>query len=161
MAEVLLFACPIRRGNETGRQKIGRVKNKCLISALLNSLHAPRTAQKMTFSIKDFFSKCDQVRSFLQIWSYLLKKSLMENFIFLCTVVETTLNNYYWNKTDCYKLELTNWNGAWFDTVQNEEVLTKGATQEMGETEHLSLNWLLFYKNCRKTNRCHCKYSLP
>ena len=33
----------------------------------------------MKFSIKDFFSKCDQIRSFLQ---HLLKKSLMENFIF-------------------------------------------------------------------------------
>ena len=36
---------------------------------------------KMKFSIKDFFSKCDQVRSFLRIWSHLLKKSLMETFI--------------------------------------------------------------------------------
>ena len=32
----------------------------------------------MKFSIKDFFSKCDQIRSFLWIWSRLLKKSLME-----------------------------------------------------------------------------------
>ena len=40
------------------------------------------TAQKVKFSIKDFFSKCDQIRSFLRIWSHLLKKSLMENFIF-------------------------------------------------------------------------------
>ena len=30
----------------------------------------------------NFFSKCDQIRSFLWIWSLLLKKSLMENFIF-------------------------------------------------------------------------------
>ena len=43
------------------------------------------TAQKMKFSIKDFFSKCDQIRSFLRIWSNLLKKSFMENFIF-CAV---------------------------------------------------------------------------
>ena len=40
------------------------------------------TAQKMKFSIEDFFSKCDQIRSFQRIWSHLLKKSLMENFIF-------------------------------------------------------------------------------
>ena len=26
------------------------------------------TAQKMKFSIKDFFRKCDQIRSFQQIW---------------------------------------------------------------------------------------------
>ena len=44
------------------------------------------TTQKMNFSIKDFFSKCDQIRSFLWIWSHLLKKSLMENFIF-CAVL--------------------------------------------------------------------------
>ena len=41
------------------------------------------TAQNMKFSINDFFSKCDRIRSFLQIWSHLLKKSLMENFIFV------------------------------------------------------------------------------
>ena len=40
------------------------------------------TAQKMKFSIKDFFSKCDQIRSFLWIWSHLQKKALMENFIY-------------------------------------------------------------------------------
>ena len=39
----------------------------------------------MKFSIKDFFSKCDQFRSFLWIWPYLPKKSLTENFIF-CSV---------------------------------------------------------------------------
>ena len=36
----------------------------------------------MKFTIKEFFSKCDQIRSFLRISSHLLKKSLMENFIF-------------------------------------------------------------------------------
>ena len=40
------------------------------------------TALKMKFSIKDFFSKCDQIRSILRIWSHLLNKFLMENFIF-------------------------------------------------------------------------------
>ena len=28
------------------------------------------TAQKLKFSSKDFFSKCDQIRSFLWIWSH-------------------------------------------------------------------------------------------
>ena len=40
------------------------------------------TAQKMKFSIKDFFSKCEQIHRKLRIWSHFLKKSLMENFIF-------------------------------------------------------------------------------
>ena len=43
------------------------------------------TTEKMKFSIKDFFSKCDQIWSFLGICLHLLKKSLMENFIF-CVV---------------------------------------------------------------------------
>ena len=43
------------------------------------------TAQKMKFSIKNFFSKFDQLRRKLWIWSHLLKKSLMEKFIF-CAV---------------------------------------------------------------------------
>ena len=46
------------------------------------------TAQKMKFSIKDFFSKSDQIRSFLRIWSHLLKKSFMKNFIF-CALLKT------------------------------------------------------------------------
>ena len=44
------------------------------------------TAPKMKFSIKDFFSKCDQIRCFLRIRSHLMKKSVMENFIF-CAVI--------------------------------------------------------------------------
>ena len=48
------------------------------------------TAQKIKFSIKDFFSKCVQIRSFLRIWSHLLKKSLIENFIF-CAVKGLTV----------------------------------------------------------------------
>ena len=36
----------------------------------------------MKISIKDFFSKYDQIHSFLRVWSRLLKKSLMEAFIF-------------------------------------------------------------------------------
>ena len=36
--------------------------------------------------MKDFFSKCDQIRS-LRIWSHLLKKLLIENFIFSAGLV--------------------------------------------------------------------------
>ena len=46
------------------------------------------TGQKMKFSIKDFFSKRDQIRSFLRIWSYLLKKSLIENFMLFAVNVQ-------------------------------------------------------------------------
>ena len=36
----------------------------------------------MKFSIKDFFSECDEICRKLRILSHLLKKSLMGNFIF-------------------------------------------------------------------------------
>ena len=41
--------------------------------------------------IKDFFSKCEQICRKLRIWSHLLKKSLMENFIFCAVYVLLTL----------------------------------------------------------------------
>ena len=50
--------------------------------------------KKMKFSIKDVFCKCDQIRSFLWIWSHLLKKSLMENFIFLSSADLNWLSEY-------------------------------------------------------------------
>ena len=60
---------------------------------LLGLPHPGHTAQKMMFSIKDFVSNCDQIRRNLRIWSHLLKKSLMENFIF-CAVLFLT---FEWN----------------------------------------------------------------
>ena len=43
--------------------------------------------KKWSFSLRFSLSKCDQIRSFLRIWSHLLKKSMMENFTF-CAVLE-------------------------------------------------------------------------
>ena len=55
----------------------------------------------MTFSIKDFFSKCNQILSFLRIWSRLLKKSLIENFIFCAVILifSTLQKIWQWDKT--------------------------------------------------------------
>ena len=53
-----------------------------------NSVHAKRTAQKMKFSMNNFFSKCDQIHSFLRIWSHLPKNCLMEKLIF-CAVAKS------------------------------------------------------------------------
>ena len=60
-----------------------------------NSNLTPKTstAQKMKFSMKDFFSKCGQIHWKLRIWSHLQKKSLMEDFIF-CAVVVTLLIDF-------------------------------------------------------------------
>ena len=57
------------------------IKNQSVKVNFISTTWAPLkliAAQNMKFSIKNFSSKCDQVRSFL-------KKSLMENFIF-CAV---------------------------------------------------------------------------
>ena len=43
----------------------------------------PYTAQKLKFSIKGFFSKCDQIRRKQRVWSHLLKKSLTLSWRFL------------------------------------------------------------------------------
>ena len=47
------------------------------------------TAQKMKFSIKNFFSKCDQIRSFLKSFIF-TEEILNEKLHFLCsgTIVE-------------------------------------------------------------------------
>ena len=67
-------------------QYLGNHKNsEVTTSGFCYSLISQITAQKMKFSTKDFFRKCDQILSLLRIWSHLLKKSLMENFIF-CAV---------------------------------------------------------------------------
>ena len=66
----------------------------CMIYAkILKYCKILGTAQKMMFSIKDFFSTCAQIRRFLRIWSHLLKKSLIENFVFCA--VEILLSKMY------------------------------------------------------------------
>ena len=45
----------------------------------------------LEFFFKDFFGKCDPIGSFLRIQSHLLKKSLMENFIFHAVEVTLTI----------------------------------------------------------------------
>ena len=55
-----------------------------LADSLVNLFHFPfstSTAQNKKFSIKDFFSKCGQMRSSPCIWSHILNKSFLENFL--------------------------------------------------------------------------------
>ena len=68
------------------------------------------TAQKVKFFIKDIFSKCDQIHSFLWIWSHLLKKSLMENFIFW--VVNFLILQCSFSSRHCKKHGII-WNSFW------------------------------------------------
>ena len=63
----------------------------------------------MKFSIKDFLSKYDQIRSFLQIWSHLLKKSLMENLIFCAVLIKTTISESIPDQTVSDKYLMYTW----------------------------------------------------
>ena len=69
-----------------GKCRLLSIKKNCILRLVELSPLKPKstlhTTQKMNFSIKYFFSKCDQIRRNLRIWSHFLKKSLMENFIF-------------------------------------------------------------------------------
>ena len=48
---------------------------------------------KMKLYMNDFFLKCDQIRRELRIWLHLLKKSLIENFIYYTVVQHIKLTN--------------------------------------------------------------------
>ena len=50
-----------------------------------NDFFAGFTAQKMKFSIKDFFVKCDQIRSFMRIFFTFTKENLNGKLYFLCS----------------------------------------------------------------------------
>ena len=63
------------------------------------------TAQKIKISITNFFSKCDQICSFLPIWLHLLKKSVMENFSFCAVYDIDLLNIFYENRTKNYDIK--------------------------------------------------------
>ena len=62
--------------------------------------------QLLKFSIKDFLSKYDQIRKFLRIQSHLLKKSLIENFIFCAVNAGGSRNDkpLTHHKQDIYKV---------------------------------------------------------
>ena len=53
-----------------------------MITEKCSPLYMAGTAQKIKFSVNNYFIKYDQIRRKLQIWSHLLKQSLMENFAF-------------------------------------------------------------------------------
>ena len=78
---------------------------------LKKSLH-----KKMKLSIKDFFSKWDQIRRKLHIWSHLPKKSLRENFIFCVVWTLIRVSNFTY-KTRIVR-PCTNLHSAPFSSTQ-------------------------------------------
>ena len=79
---------------------------------------------KMKFPIKVFFSKCHQICSFLRIWSHLLKKSLMEHFIF-CAVIfpykDRIKDSVHTREIECHR-KIASWHSLcrenWFYVIE-------------------------------------------
>ena len=59
--------------NEKDKQKENYLMMNDGLILSYSMLKNSHLAQSLKFSIKDFFSKCDQVHSFLRIWSSILK----------------------------------------------------------------------------------------
>ena len=111
----------------------------------------------MKFSSNDFFSKCDQIRSsfsecdqirsFLRIWSHLLKKSLMANFIFWVVIVKTNkLSKAESEKVvACLKLTAETLNNVWnMFKVNNRDARTTPSGVFIVNFEHISHYALVF-----------------
>ena len=86
-----------------------------LVEILRLFLQKKTLIQKIKFSIKDFFSKCDQIRSFLWIWSHFFEKIVNGKLHFLCRAspalitlqIETSLMNKEISKTTKKKVSVS------------------------------------------------------
>ena len=107
----------------------------------------------MKFSIMNFFSKCDQICMELQIWSWLLKKSLMENYIF-CAVsysnMSDTRNNSFFQRVRTFshstKLSKTSDLDHLTESLQAEEIPKRATTLITYSCRTSSLKGYLCYK---------------
>ena len=112
----------------------------------------------MKFSIKDFFIKCDQIRRKLRIWSHLLKKSLIESFIF-CAVLLMKIADHKLKKNlvDCYQWwlhELIGSFGIWLTVCYFEinSIFLKDEQNNIGVILLLVITILIF-QVCNLQNR--------
>ena len=79
--------------NEIISSRLSNPRTTCILDPIKNICKHEKgqnTAQKIKFSIKDFFSKCDQILRKLWIWSHLLKKSLIQK-LFRCELAKISL----------------------------------------------------------------------
>ena len=110
------------------------------------------TAEKTKLSIKNFFSKCDQIRSFLRIYSHLLNKSLMENFIFVQCVtgiakeIVMAHNNRY--VIVIYMESINDLGHKWIRNILHQ-IETKLKKLKKVHPE----SWILFMQLCRSASK--------
>ena len=92
----------------------------------------------MKISIKEFFSKCDQIRSFLRIWSHLLRKSLWKTWFFV-----------QWSVWDTSRL-----------LDDTSFTITSPSRLEPGQREKINLNFY-FHTSLRYLKRIYkCLFNL-
>ena len=127
------------------------------------------TAQKVKFSIKDFFRKCEQICSFLWIWSHLLKKSLMENFI-LCAVIQPYSSDqgvvekltlfYTWLKKNTTILTTLSSSAQHFDGIRHIILKTGSKMMIRFGLQSLSTGYISGFKSCRNYYHAQKHYLL-
>ena len=90
--------------------------NGQLIWFLLQQSSLDGHCTKMKFPIKDFSSKCDQISSKLRIWSRLLDKFVMENFIFCVVGFQKESPEVFYKKSCSLKFININWKTPVFES---------------------------------------------
>ena len=71
---------------------ISKLSNSYEKLILMGDFNMTTTAQKMKFSIKYFFSKCEQIRRKLRIWSNFTEEILNGKLHFLCSTSNPILS---------------------------------------------------------------------
>ena len=117
----------------------------------------------MKFSIKDFFSKCDQIRRKLRIWSHLLKKSLMENFIF-CAVIKAMfefIRKVFFTAMTFFSFNVLNVNSLKCISLKNQEckVRPKIINNDLFYPFRIKVN--ICSGNCNSINYPYFKECVP
>ena len=120
--------------------------------------HNPPIIQPSHFTkdevfIKDFFSKCDQVRSFLRFWSDLLEKSLLENFIFWAVssvnvVTDTDAQSCLWGLQNFLRADF-----------KNKELIPMKHTLFAANKEQISVSAVMEYVSS-PTNRFYFSWDV-
>ena len=88
----------------------GNPNGKTLVFADCPLYPTLSTAQRMKFSIKKFFSKCDYIIIKLRIWSNILKKSIVEKIsIFVQWRRPRSLYQKYYQEKSSDRLNITKW----------------------------------------------------
>ena len=117
----------------------------------------------MKFSIKDFFSNCDQIRRKLRIWSHLLKKSLMENFIF-CAVIKVMfefIRKVFFTAITFFSFNVLNVNSLKCISLKNQEckVRPKIINNDLFYPFRIKVN--ICSGNCNSINYPYLKECVP